>query len=260
MTNLNMISSPSVIASVAFYFAIVGSSYVSGFSVANLKTNTRQHKCSSIELRYRSLHHGPDIEPASEEESYEYTKMSKDKIDRFGPGDFDQFGDFPADQFDGGDSEMGLSGDGTMGLQKLGRDVSPHLARTLAAKIYSEEIDQGAAYNEMSYADELMQANPTMDAVRAQQYESWAMQNEISSANRYMNEKTQSSHSSYVDDTYNYDTMVRRDIRSRNTKIHFLGTFLMTAFVFFLNQFQFVFCRMKLHFLLRLKLEKNLKA
>ena len=187
MTNLNMITSPSAIASVAFYFAIVGSSQVSGFSAANLKTNTRQHKCSSIELRYRSLHHGPDIEPASEQEGYEFTKMSKDKIDRFGPGDFNEFSDFPLDQFDGGDSEMGLSGDGRIGLQKFGRDVYPHLARTLTAKIFTDESDQEVFVSgSVTYEDELLQTNPGMNSVRAHQYENWAIQKEIALSNKIM--------------------------------------------------------------------------
>lgn len=38
----------------------------------------------------------------------------------------------------------------------------------------------------MSYAEELMHSNPSMDAVRAQQLENWAEQREISNYNKHM--------------------------------------------------------------------------
>ena len=106
------------------------------------------------------MHHGPDVEPLTfiENLGFNFTKMSKDKIDQFGPGDFDQFVDFPSDQFDGGGSDMGLSSNGNMGLKKLGRDVSPYLARTLATKVLSKESNQDAVAC-MSFADELLQSN-----------------------------------------------------------------------------------------------------
>jgi len=51
----------------------------------------------------------------------------------------------------------------------------------------------------MSYADEMMHSKPSMDEIRtpsmdeirAVQLQNWATQQEIASANRYMNEKTQ---------------------------------------------------------------------
>ena len=135
------------------------------FSAAFSYTLTHSCLVSSTELKYRSLHHGPDIEPLSdmEKQGAESTKMDKDKIHQYGPGDFTQYVDpHSSDYFDGGDSEMGLSGDGNSGLRKIGRDVSPHMARTLTAK-----IDQ-AAVASMSYTDELLQENPGMDVVRAQ--------------------------------------------------------------------------------------------
>ena len=72
---------------------------------------------------------------------------------------------------------MGLAGDGNLGLRRIGRDVSPHMARTMTAK-----VDQAAAA--ISYAEELL-SNPGIDAARAQQLENWATQNEIAMANRY---------------------------------------------------------------------------
>lgn len=143
-------------------------------------------RASATELKYRSLHHGPDIEPLSDEEKLgaEHTKMNKDEIHSYGPGDFAQYQDpHSSHYFDGGDSEMGLAGDGNIGLRKFGSDVSPHMARTLTAK-----MDQ-AAVERSSYADELLQNNRDMDAVRAQQLENWATQREIASANKYMYEQ-----------------------------------------------------------------------
>lgn len=131
----------------------------------------------------------------------DYTKMDKAQIQHYGPGDqLSQYVD-PSDLFDGGDSEMGLTGDGNIGLKQIGRDVSPHMARTYTAK--SEE---DYAVSSLSYSDELLQSNPGMDPARAQQYENWAEQQEIAQGNRYMNERGQYSQGQYVqDDTYEND-------------------------------------------------------
>mmetsp|Transcript_18454 Transcript_18454/g.32480 ORF Transcript_18454/g.32480 Transcript_18454/m.32480 type:complete len:145 (+) Transcript_18454:150-584(+) len=92
-------------------------------------TLTHSRLVSSTELKYRSLHHGPDIEPLSdmEKQGADSTKMDKDRIDRYGPEDFSQYADTTStNMFDGGNSEIGLTsdGDGNVGLHKLGRDVS----------------------------------------------------------------------------------------------------------------------------------------
>lgn len=199
-----MPSSSSIRASLALSFTI--SSIVpsaDAFACSSVKTQSYHLQKSFSALKYRSLHHGPDIEPLTDIEKLgsDFTKMSKDRIDRFGPGDFDQYADFPSDQFDGGDSEMGLSGDGSVGLRKLGRDVSPHLARTLSAKIQSEKSECEAGTS-MSYVDELLQANPEMDKVRAQQLENWATQKEIALANRHMHEKIEATLASDQSDDY----------------------------------------------------------
>jgi len=53
----------------------------------------------------------------------------------------------------------------------------------------------------MSYAEELMNVNPDMDFVRAQQLENWAEQREISSTNKYMYyERTQESYDVNIND------------------------------------------------------------
>jgi len=201
-------STPSTAASVALTLAFASAPSANAFSTsADIHLPSNVHRSSPTKLGYRSLHHGPDIEPLTDVEKLgaDFTKLSPDQIDRYGPKDLSQFGDFPADQFDGGDSEMGLAGDGSIGLRKLGRDVSPHLARTLGAKIVTD--DEGAydssSYS-ASYADELMQMNPGMDAVRAQQYENWATQNEIALGNRIMNERVQVTYESVVDDVAEY--------------------------------------------------------
>jgi len=154
-------------------------------------------------LFYRSIHHGPDVEPLTEEERLgpDYTKMNKELINNFGPGVFDGFADVN-DQFDGGDSEMGLTGDGTVGLKKLGRDVTPHVARTTGARTRGYEPHEEVIVSQsMSYAEELMHVNPSMDFVRAQQLENWAEQREISSTNKYMyHERTQESYDVNIND------------------------------------------------------------
>ena len=64
-------------------------------------------------------------------------------------------------------------------------------------------MDQTYASSGLSYADELMQGNPGMDAARAQQLENWATQNEIAMANRYMNEIVQGNQYQYSEE-YEY--------------------------------------------------------
>ena len=160
------------------------------FAVAFSQAHAKPRYVSSAPLKYRSLHHGPDVDPSSEIGS-DSTKMDKEKIRHYAPGDFAHYVD-PSDLFDGGDSEMGLAGDGNLGLRRIGRDVSPHMARTMTAK-----IDQAAEAS--SYAEELLN-NSGMDVTRAQQLENWATQNEIALANRYtyLNDRTQDYHGHYT--------------------------------------------------------------
>eukprot|EP00984_Skeletonema_dohrnii_P035373 scaffold35040_cov339-Skeletonema_dohrnii-CCMP3373.AAC.1 len=95
--------------------------------------------------------------------------MPKDKLDRFGPGNFDQYAEGgTCNDFDGGDSETGLVGDGQSGLRQFGYDVSPHLANTMAARYSSAyEVVETAQRTGMSYAEEMMHSNPSMDEIRA---------------------------------------------------------------------------------------------
>ncbi len=119
--------------------------------------------------------------------------MDKDKIRQYGQGDFAQYVDHESSNlFDGGESEMGLAGNGNLGLRRIDHDVSPHITRTLTAK-----VDQAVAAS--SYADELL-SNPGIDAARAQQLENWATQNEIAMANRYsyLNDRAQDNRGHYA--------------------------------------------------------------
>lgn len=160
---------------------------------------SRMRSSLSTQLNYRSLHHGPDVEPLThiERQGVDFTKMPKDKLDRFGPGSFDQYSDNVAsnDIFDGGDSEMGLAGDGQNGLHQIGHDVSPHLVNTMAARFSSEEeVVLSPHTSIMTYAEELMHSNPSSNEIRELQLQNWATQREIASANRWMNEKTELYH------------------------------------------------------------------
>ena len=157
-------------------------------------THVTSSNLFTTQLGYRSLHHGPDVEPLTEMEKLgaDFTKMPKDQLDRFGPGSFDQYADSTSNDFDGGDSEAGLVGDGQSGLHQFGSDVSPHLANTMTAR-YSSAYDEveTSQMNALSYAEELVHSNPSMDEIRAVQLQNWSTQQSIASANRYMNEKTQ---------------------------------------------------------------------
>ena len=82
------------------------------------------------------------------------------------------------------------------------RDVTPHVARTIGARTHGyEQHEEVIVSQSMSYAEELMHSNPSMDFVRAQQLENWAEQREISSSNKYMYfERTQESYDVNIND------------------------------------------------------------
>jgi len=188
---------------VAYALALILVSSPSADAFANIHASGSN--LYTTQLNYRSLHHGPDVEPLTDMERLgaDFTKMPKDKLDRFGPGNFEQYTDSTSNDFDGGDSESGLVGDGQTGLRKFGYDVSPHLANTMAARYSSAYEDvEISPTSAMSYAEELMHTNPSMDEIRAVQLQNWATQQEIASANRYMNEKIQVHYDYEADDDY----------------------------------------------------------
>lgn len=65
-------------------------------------------------------------------------------------------------------------------LNTIYSDVNPHMARTMGARTRGYEPHEEIIMSQsMSYAEELMYNNPTMDSVHAQQLENWAEQREI---------------------------------------------------------------------------------
>ena len=198
-----MSSSSNAFASLALLAISSAPLFASAFSPAqSYCSNYQVSSSTSTGLNYRSLHHGPDIQPLTDIDRMgsSVTKMDKDRINNYGPGDFNEYVDHErTDLFDGGDSEMGIFGDGNNGLQKFGCDVTPHMTRTLTAR-YGETLPAST----MSYTDELLQSNPGMDTVRAQQLKNWANQREISMSNNYSYMNQQYQEEQYMPE-YAYD-------------------------------------------------------
>ena len=199
-----MSSSSNAFASLALLAISSAPIFASAFSPAqSYRSNYQVSSSTSTGLNYRSLHHGPDIQPLTDIDRMgsSVTKMDKDRINNYGPGDFNEYVDHErTDLFDGGDSEMGIFGDGNNGLQKFGCDVTPHMTRTLTAR-----YDEGTLpASTMSYTDELLQSNPGMDTVRAQQLKNWANQREISMSNNYSYMNQQYQEEQYMPE-YAYD-------------------------------------------------------
>jgi len=108
----------------------------------------------------------PDSNPIPEEESREANVMSKDNIDRAGPGSWDSYVEFS--EFDGGDGQMGVAGDGSTGLDKF--DMSQMAkSKSMSAK--------NAWGTNTGYADKLVAEG--VDTSRAQQLENWHNQQEV---------------------------------------------------------------------------------
>jgi len=107
----------------------------------------------------------PDIEATSKEA----TDMSKDQIDRYGPGAFDQYVEF--DEFDGGDGQMGVAGDGNSKLEKFGgfSDRSVVKSKSMSAK--------NAWGTSTGYADSLIDKG--IDTQKAQRMENWQNQRAV---------------------------------------------------------------------------------
>jgi len=110
--------------------------------------------------------HAPDSNPIPEEEAREANVMSKDNIDRAGPGSWDTYVEF--NEFDGGDGQMGVAGDGSKGLDKFDT--------TQMAKSKSMSAKNAWGTN-TGYADSLIAKG--VDTSRAQQLENWHNQQEV---------------------------------------------------------------------------------
>lgn len=108
--------------------------------------------------------------------------MSKDQIDRYGPGSLQDFVDF--DEFDGGDGQMGVAGDGNKGLEKIGGNSAPSIfnSKSMSAK--------NAWGTDTGYADKLINEKG-MDVQRAQQLENWQNQQEVRAKQLQQREMTE---------------------------------------------------------------------
>lgn len=116
--------------------------------------------------------YAPDANPVPEEESEAANKMSKDQIDRYGPGNWENFVDF--DEFDGGDGQMGVAGDGKKGLDK---EDFQNLEVSKASKSkYRSAKNAWGTFT--GYADKLIEEKG-MDRQVAQRLENWANQQEV---------------------------------------------------------------------------------
>jgi len=120
----------------------------------------------------------PDSNPIPEEEAREANVMSKDDIDRAGPGSWDTYVEF--NEFDGGDGQMGVAGDGSKGLDKF------DMTQIASSKSMSAKNAWGT---NTGYADSLIAKG--IDTSKAQQLENWHNQQEVLArrkAQRFMTE------------------------------------------------------------------------
>jgi len=120
-----------------------------------------------------------------EADSREANQMSKDQLDRYGPGNLDQFVDF--EEFDGGDGQMGVAGDGTKGLDKSDFEGGSLAKQMNKTRMRSARNAWGTS---TGYADSLVDKG--VDTARAQQLENWHNQREIQAQKqqqRYMTEQ-----------------------------------------------------------------------
>jgi len=122
--------------------------------------------------------YAPDSNPIPEEEAREANQMSKDNIDRAGPGSWDSYVEF--NEFDGGDGQMGVAGDGSKGLDKFDM-TSMAKSKSMSAK--------NAWGTNSGYAETLVAKG--IDTAKAQQLENWHNQQEVlkkRQAQRFMTE------------------------------------------------------------------------
>lgn len=115
----------------------------------------------------------PDGNPNPDAESREATRLDKEKLDRYGVGDWQGFVDF--EEFDGGDGQMGVAGDGKKGLEKEWQGQ----AEMAKSKSMSAKVAWGKA---TGYADTLRDEG--VETSRAQQLENWHNQQEVLAARK----------------------------------------------------------------------------
>lgn len=135
--------------------------------------------------------YAPEDKPDIEGDSVEANQMSKEQLDRFGPGNWNQFVEFS--EFDGGDGQMGVAGDGKDGLDK-DEFNAPQVLATGAQTIDKSQARsaKNAWGTSTGYADELLKSNQKMDVARAQQLENWHQQREVSRRGQEMKKMAES--------------------------------------------------------------------
>ena len=147
----------------------------------------------------------PETRP--EEETHEATKMAKDQVDRFGPGNWDDFVEFH--EFDGGDGQMGVAGDGSKGLEKM--DSGPLMGSSMLKSLDKSKMmsAKNAWGSSTGYADELLSKDPKMDEARAQQLENWQNQQEVRRKTQSQQEMAESLDVASWDEEENWRSLAK---------------------------------------------------
>lgn len=143
---------------------LIASFFASGSAFATVQPKTRSLTTVNGYLDELGAI-GPE-EEVEEDDSYEATKLSKDKIANFGVGSWEGFVDF--NEFDGGDGQMGVAGDGDSKLEKFDM-TQMATSKTMSAK--------NAWGTNTGYAEALRSQG--VETSRAQQLENWHNQQEV---------------------------------------------------------------------------------
>jgi len=161
----------------------------------------------------------PETRP--EEETHEATKMAKDQVDRFGPGNWDDFVEFH--EFDGGDGQMGVAGDGSKGLEKM--DSGPLMGSSVLKSLDKSKMmsAKNAWGSSTGYADELLSKDPKMDEARAQQLENWQNQQEVRRKTQSQQEMAESLDVASWDEEENWRSLAKFGV-DRNQEFDFEET------------------------------------
>lgn len=135
--------------------------------------------------------YAPEDKPDIEGDAVENNRMSKEQLDRFGPGNWNEFVEFS--EFDGGDGQMGVAGDGKVGLDK-DEFNAPQVLSSGAQTIDKSRMRsaKNAWGTSTGYADELLKSNKDIDVARAQQLENWHQQREVKQRSEEMKKMSES--------------------------------------------------------------------
>ena len=158
----------------------------------------------------------PETRP--EEETQEATKMDKDQIDRYGPGNWDDFVEFH--EFDGGDGQMGVAGDGSKGLEKM--DDVPLMGSTMKKSMEKSKMmsAKNAWGSSTGYADELLSKDPKMDVARAQQLENWQNQQEVRRKTQSQQDMAEKFGQANWDEEENWRSLAKFGVERNQVSLH----------------------------------------